>query len=254
MREKYTLYLMVFVGLLASGFSFAGGLEDIIVEKYHVATPQDIKLSDGKLSKGSITYRIYADLAPGYTFQACYGSPTHDLLIKTTTQFYNHPNGAQFANGIPDGTLNNGTVGLDSWLSVGASSAESIGVVKTTPNDKGSVAGSPTEVSIFAIKPLLGIFQFKDSSKTNPTIFLCKNGAWSALGKGTFGPTPENRVLLAQLTTDGVLSFELNLQLGKPEGGSERYVARDPLKNEILVPALIYPSKVNPPKVNTSKQ
>jgi len=41
-------------------------LEGIIVEKYYVATSADLKDTvGGALPKGSVTYRIYADLKPG---------------------------------------------------------------------------------------------------------------------------------------------------------------------------------------------
>ena len=56
---------------------------------------------------------------------------------------------------------------------------------------------------------------------------------------------PENRILIAQITTDGVFSFELNLQIGTPDGGTENYVARKPVGNEIQFAGLIYPTAVD---------
>jgi hypothetical protein len=46
--------------------------------------------------------------------------------------------------------------------------------------------------------------------------------------------------LIAQITTDGDFSFELNIQIGTPYGGVENYVAKNPVGNEIMLPSLTY--------------
>src|ERR1041385_6067192 len=93
--------------LLISVFSFAQGLENIIVEKYYVSNAADSVAASaaavaaippqapGGLPAHSVTYRIYADLLPGYKFQGLYGelSPAHTSSITTSTSFYNHPAG-----------------------------------------------------------------------------------------------------------------------------------------------------------------
>ena len=77
------------------------GLQQIVVEKYYVSNAADSAGSIGILPSGSITWRIYADLAAGYTLQAVYGvdvspfGPTltpgdHYLKINTTTSFFNN--------------------------------------------------------------------------------------------------------------------------------------------------------------------
>mgnify|MGYP000536479613 CR=1 FL=1 len=70
------------------------GLEGIIVEKYYVSNAADSvnafdQLAPYALHTGSITYRIYVDLLPGYRFQATYGNKNHPLIIKTSTNFFN---------------------------------------------------------------------------------------------------------------------------------------------------------------------
>ena len=57
------------------------GLEGIILEKFYISTKEDNSKPElsGHLAPGSITYRIYVDLKPGYTFQAAYGAPNHEL-------------------------------------------------------------------------------------------------------------------------------------------------------------------------------
>ena len=67
------------------------------------------------------------------------------------------------------------------------------------------------------------------------------NAAW-AVASGLSGPYPEkNYILIAQVSTDGELSFELNLQLRSPDGETEYYVARDPEGSEFTHSALIFP-------------
>ena len=98
--------------ILILGFLFFGnfivlgqnGLEKIIVEKFYVSTIDDSIGSVGALPVGSITYRIYVDMLPGYNFQALYGVPgsnPHELEIKTSTSFFNNEDfGSNSPNGI----------------------------------------------------------------------------------------------------------------------------------------------------------
>jgi hypothetical protein len=58
------------------------------------------------------------------------------------------------------------------------------------------------------------------------------------------GATASNYVLLGQFTTDGELTLELNLQLVRPDGVSEQYVARNAIGNEVLCEHLLWKSSV----------
>src|ERR1700751_76067 len=89
-------------------------VEGIIVEKYHIATKEDAKDTvGGLLEEGSVTYRIYVDLKPGYHLQAVYAVPKHELFIKTTTKFYNNQEGgAKSADLINDKHINDNNVAL----------------------------------------------------------------------------------------------------------------------------------------------
>ena len=79
------------VTLLLANFAHAqNGLENIIVEKYYVSNATDGTYSSGTLPAGSATFRIYADMSPGYKFQAAYGVPTHTMTITSTTSFFNN--------------------------------------------------------------------------------------------------------------------------------------------------------------------
>jgi hypothetical protein len=163
------------------------------------------------------------------------------------------------------------TVMLDSWLSVGAGCAANFGVLKTaddgvlnnTNNDDVlsndspqigiplttqdgllSVVGvTPVSVTTVGGNDQWSIFDAQNDGSNGP-VFSTFDGSWAAL-VGASGPNPEtNQVLIAQITTDGVLTFELNIQIGTPDGGVERYVASNPSSTEILFPELTYNSEL----------
>ena len=83
--------LVIFGLVLLNSIAHAQqGLENIIVEKYYVSNAADATGSIGTLPAGSVTYRVYVDMLPGYEFQAAYGINTHVLKISTTTSFFNN--------------------------------------------------------------------------------------------------------------------------------------------------------------------
>lgn len=256
------------------------GLENIIVEKYYVSTAADTVDSEhgGYLPIGSVTYRIFADLKPVYRLQAVYGTPEHELRIETSTRFFNC---AQFdskaGNEIEPKFLPDNSLMLDSWVSVGAAALDYQGVLKsaddTVPslalkNVKGMYKNNSPEMGIplterdgmkflklqpatnfFNIEKDLRIFEYQYRDSVSG-VLSTRDGAWASFG-GSVGPQPENRVLIAQLTTDGVLKFEMNMQVAVPGGGVQRFVARNPVDSEMVVPALIYNSSPSnePPTV-----
>jgi hypothetical protein len=249
------------------------GLEQIIVEPYYVSDYNDSIASDGisanpgTLPVGSKTYRIYVDMLPGYKFQAAYGinNPVHECRISTTSScFYNNEDrGATTANGVNNNYVDDNTVMLDSWLSVGAASSTMSGIMKDQDNGVGTVvnndgvlqntdpwAGTPltAEDGLIAVSPdpvtLVGITNevlvFDASNNSGDSVFSTINGSLACL-TGAQGPDPnDNKVLIAQITTDGLLCFELNIQIGTPSGGVENYVAQNPSGSEIQIPSLTY--------------
>ena len=86
MKRIYLIALMLITGLVVKA---QNGLENVVVETYYISDANDTNanLDGGILPIGSVTYRIYADMLPGYKFQAAYGVPGHDLKIATTTLF-----------------------------------------------------------------------------------------------------------------------------------------------------------------------
>jgi hypothetical protein len=281
MKHLLSLLTLLFIG----GTAYSqNGLEGIIVEKYYISDVNDTLANStgGVLPVGSVTYRIFVDMAPGYTFQACYGvpgilgqCPAHELKIETSTLFFNNEDRGAVHPTYPFSSTDNNSVMLDSWLSAGAACNGYFGIPKDEDNGVGNVvnsfspqvlqnnnaaAGIPltqqdgliqvvgrvpspvTEVGLSSPVNLLGMFDNQNDGTNGPS-FVTNNGAWSALG-GTAGPDSLiNKVLIAQITTDGVFSFELNVQLGTPVPGlSESYVARNAACGEFQDSSLIYTS------------
>lgn len=244
-----------------------GGLERIIVEQYYVSDANDSIASGGTfLPAGSVTYRIYADMKPGYRLQAVYGVPGHELVMRTSTWFYNDEKyGAVTANDVSRDNLAKGTTALDSWISVCAGSSASYGIQKSADTDGStflsgdSVLVNVTSESGYSVKerdghmaaspvPIVSLFgldtlQLRPIGKGNNSSYTeirTDNGSWASFG-GTAGQDTANCVLIAQLTTSGHLSFKLNLQLGSPAGSTENFVAEHPVGDEQSITSLSYP-------------
>lgn len=259
-------YLLILGLLMASLYSRAQlGLDSIIVERYYVSNATDAAGATGfgsALPVGSVTYRIYVDLKPGYKFQAAYGVPTHTLTLSTTTNFYTNTDRGDVTPSYTKANAASNTVMLDSWLSVGAGCAGNFGVLKsedgaaggttvahaggllanTDPSigiplttQDGLYAGTPEAVTFVGIST--ADLDFLSSSGTLGNHLTTSNGSWASLN-GSTGPLASNRVLIAQMTTDGVFHYELNIQIGTPSGGTENYVASSPASGEFTVPSL----------------
>lgn len=268
MRKK--LLVLSFLASFA-GAQAQNGLEDIIVEKYYISEANDTNANaiGGVLPVGSVTYRIYVDMLPGYNFQAAFGLSGQEMRIETTTLFFNN---MDYGNTFPTFSKSNSaknTVMLDSWLSVGAACNGHFGALKTDDDGQntnvntcagcsapqilqstnvdagiplstqdGLLAGTPVSVTAVGLSAVIGVF----GNSTNGNLFLTDNGSWAALGGATGPDAATNRVLIAQITTDGILTFKLNIQIGTPGGGTEQYVATNPTGSQIQLASLIYDS------------
>ncbi len=268
--------LFLILSFLSFQFAFSQGLEDVIVETYYISDANDATDTDGGfLPAGTTTYRIYIDLAPNYKLETVYGSPDHELRIETTTLFFNNEDRGELSGDlIGDNRLDDNTVALDSWVTIGAASESHFGVLKTEDidgsivgglnNDGGSAgisaglianddpdAGIPLTTadglidgvvsSTQLIADDVSIFDVFDNVNDGP-IFSTNNGAWAVLG-GLEGPTSENRVLVAQITTNGDLSFSLNIRVNTVDGSGDPidYVSGTPVGDEVFFPALNFP-------------
>jgi hypothetical protein len=269
-------HIFTSIVILISSISYAqNGLENIIVEKYYKSSAQDTvaNADGGVLPVGSVTYRIYADLLPGYRFQAAYGLAGHELRIETSTLFFNNTDRGDVTPSYTKAQARLHTVMLDSWLSVGAACDGNFGILKTEDFDSlatvqnnynpqilqnsdtscgiaisirdGMVLGNPKEMTNVGISSQIVMFGDVNDG-TNGPVFSTFDGSWACLG-GSVGPdsTTNNRVLIAQITTNGQLKFELNIQIGTPEGNTQNYVAKNPVGNEIQLESLTYIGEID---------
>jgi len=260
--------------LLSATSNAQNGLESIVVEKYYISDAADsiaadgISANPGTLPVGSTTYRIYVDMLPGYKFQAAYGVPDHEMRIETSTLFYNNEDRGATTPTYSKTNAKNNTVMLDSWLTVGAGCAGNFGVLKTADDgvatvvnadgvlqnadadagipltvEDGLLAGAPEPVTTVGIDVEIAMFDAQNDG-TNGPLFSTWNGSLACLN-GAVGPdSTTNQVLIAQITTNGLFCFELNIQIGTPNGDVENYVAQNPVGNEIVIPSLVYCSIV----------
>lgn len=254
--KKYVIFFIlacIIIQAKSQGF----GLEDIIVEKYYVSDGFDAADTDGgSLSSGSFTYRIFVDMAPGYILQSVYADAArgHDMEFRTTTEFFNNKDrGSTTANSIAYNRLPDNTVMLDTWISMGATSAGSIGVLKADDSNGALInsdgllqntdarAGIPVKIadgimlappaSVSTLGLNLSVF---DDVNAGPSLTVA-DGAWyNAPGVSGFD-AGSNIVLIAQITTNGILSFRFNLQLRRQSDYVvENWVHSNPLTIEYL--------------------
>ncbi len=252
--------------LLSAAFANAqNGLEQIAVEKYYVSNSVDATNSVGALPVGSVTWRVYADLLPGYNLQAVYGVANHTLLITSSTTFFNNEDyGSTTPTGISVNNSKKNSVMVDSWFSMGGNAAGNVAVLKTEDSNgallnstipimlqnndasagipintqDGMIPGTPASVTFVGIGNTgngdLGVFDGVSQVGGN---FTTSNGSVAVLG-GVVGPTVANRVLIGQFTTTGIFHFELNLQIGTPSAGVQNFVSSNPVGAEISIPSL----------------
>jgi len=279
MKNKFTKTLLSgFAFFLICSFVNAQspqGLEKVIVEKYYISNEDDSvgSIGFGTLPVGSVTYRIFLDMKQGYSFKAAYGitdafsQPLHTLYFKTTTSFFNNEDRGNTMPVYTKTQAKSNTVMLDSWLSGGAACAGNFGVLKADDDAVGTVVnsdgilqnadpnagiplkerdglllGTPGTVTIVGPQAESEVARVFDQTSQAGNSFTLTDGAWSCLN-GAVGSDTTNKVLIAQITTDGDFSFELNIQLKAPNNGPrEQYVAKDPIDLEILFPGLAYSS------------
>jgi hypothetical protein len=246
------------------------GLEGVVVEKFYISNAADSidALNNGAvypLYVGSTTYRVYANLLPGYKLVNLFGNVQHPLNIETSTAFYNDPNfGFKVYQGTSVNNTKKNTTLIDSYMSMGGVANGLMGVLKSEDTDgsignlqgilantnplmglpitgansaDGLMPGTPNTPSVLGISNELDIFD-----QTVGATFTTTNGAISTLG-GVEGVTASNHVLIGQFTTNGNFSFKLNLQILTPvPGESQIFVADTPTGTELTDTSLIYNS------------
>ncbi len=284
---SYRIFILFFSCLILLSNTGSAQIENLVVESYYVADANDATdTTQGRsLVTGMKTYRIYLDLAAGSKLTQLFGSDIHPIRITSTSDFYNNidrPNssfGFQMNKAWFD---DNPTIALDSWLTLGLAAIGHLGVNKAADtdgsfseivNNLGGTANIPSGL-LRNTDPVAGLplatsdgyvpnpitpgqwldVGFKDLAGDDSTIFGPVNTgseflSYNALLQQTDGiESPENnRVLIAQLTTLGELSFNLNVVIDEWNGSSYNtvtYVANGDslLTGQVVSPFLSYPS------------
>lgn len=283
--KYFNLLLFVCLTFLISDFAFAQ-IENVIVEKYYISDANDATDSTEyrSVAIGSVTYRIYVDLLEGSKVRKIYGDTYHALKIESTQEFYNNidrPN-ANFGYLINKTWLDdNPTLALDSWITMGLGAIGQAAVLKSSdadgtflhPNNGGTFgvpAGLLNNADPDAGLPLSTVdgyvtntqplsqwvdYGFKDFNGDDTTIFGAINSGSSFVSNDIYlqqnggvqgADSVTNIILVAQVTTTGDLSFELNLEIEENNGASVnlvKYVASNDtlLPGEVVSPLLKYP-------------
>ncbi len=154
-------------------------------------------------SEYGTTYRVFATFdAPTNELIAVYGTQAAPLSIATTTSFFNSTLGTNFGEGInPLFFSAFPEVEFDSWFTIGSFDNTGSGGVN-------SVGMEPYFVA------------FNDGDGFTIDTFI--GGSWFVVPGASEDAvsSEDNRVLVAQLTTDGVVSMTMNFQYDDLEGNS----------------------------------
>ena len=276
-----TKKIIIGLGILClNAVAYAQGLEGIVVEKYYLTNDADgaNALAEGSittLNTGTTVYRVYVDMAAGYKYSQIFGSNANNLKVNTTTNFYNDPSYGVTINPATVSVTNirKNTMMIDSWFTTGGTAVGKVGVLKSEDtdgalvnaqgilaNNAGGCFGLPingsgaqdgfvaSTSSTYLVPNALGLgSSLACLEGTTPgNSILITNGAIAALG-GIVGATSSNMVLIGQFTTDGVFTFELNLQLVNIATGlAENYVASNPTGSQLTHPSLTRGSNLAP--------
>ena len=214
-------------------------LEDIIVETYYISGPDDVQ-EDGSLPVGSVTYRVYADLKPGYQIQQIIAEDIHPINISTDGQFYNNGFGTSLGSEFIPALLSFNTAALDSYITIGGSTSGHFGIPKEDDEDGTSLLGATdgflqnndplagvplTEADGLIASEVEAVSTFDSEGEIAASFGLTTSSVslesssvvWFNLF-GVSAPTEENKVLLGQFTViGGDLTFCLNIQVIIPE-------------------------------------
>lgn len=280
---------IVFIGFMLLSNQIQSQIENVVVETYYISDAQDATDTlGGHLEIGSKTYRIYLDLETGVKLRKIYGDQNHPLIFNSTESFFNNKvDGQSFGKDFTKTRLQENTVALDSWLTLGqttrVSTKTAFGVLKVNDDDGSFIGGTNNDGGSEAISTGLLINSDPEAGIPLTTAdgmdtLTSTPEAWADYGirnsitqadssifgsiitgnhfesrnayltnSGVTGVDASlNHILIAQLTTKGTLSFEINIELEVNSiSGPQiiKLVARDSILNqgEQLSAFLTYP-------------
>lgn len=271
MKRLYISFcFMLLCSLYTTQIAAQGVLQSVTVETYYVADDQDIQDAPDQedLPAGSITYRVFVELAEGAQIRAIYGDENHPFAIESSEVFFNNSDrGGTFAWEIPDNRLDEYTVALDSWLSFAGATDEHWGILKTNDPDGSIIGGDNHEEGWLANTdqalgvPLIEADGIIPSESTDPLNFVTVGdhpetifndaSVGNAFVSTNFRmqqagfslPETGNTFCVAQLTTAGELSFTINLEILTAQGEVQKYVGTEEnlQDGELYSPFLKFP-------------
>jgi len=272
-------FFLLFASLLLAGMVYAQDIEGLVVETYYVSDANDATDTDGgSLTEGSVTYRVFLDLAEGVKLRSIFGSADHPLTVSSTAPFFNNEDrGEIFGIEIGDNRVDENTVALDSWFTIGACTDEHWGIPKDMDPDGSIVGGVNNDGGSEEISggllvnqsaeagiPLTeadGLLADVDLILEEVSISLAQGDLQTSFGDVNSdedvstdaltiltntpiaGVGDEHMLLIAQFTTTGELEFALNVEIENEAGDIIRYVSDDTIleEGEALSPFLSFP-------------
>lgn len=279
MMKKILLALLA-IGCWVNPSLAQNDIEGVDVEIYYISDSNDETDTDGGfLEEGSTTYRVFVDLAPDAAISALYADPSHKFRMASTAVIFNNEDrGEALGFSIPGNRLNDNTVALDSWITIGGASDDHVGITKDSDTDGSIVGGANNDGGSQGIAGGLLVNADANAGQaltasdgliadasavplnffaggTDPdtssvlldmnvdTLFESFNMNWSA-PQGVKGiDTVVNRVLVAQITTKGDLMFNMNVRVLKDDGTIIDYIWGGPTNNdEVISGFLSYPA------------
>ena len=231
---SYVFFLGIIWPFITINTCKSQGLENIIVERYYVDSP----------NATDTTYRVFVDMATGYKLLVVFGFDDEDpdtgnsLSFSTSTEFYNDNFGVTFGSNLNSLLFTPfPTAPLDTYLSFGAAASNQLGIPKADDTDGSDLVNALTNIPPDGISPsdvdgfLAGItantstlaMNTAGAANDGENFIGSEDGSFFVLG-GVEGVGPNNTILIGQFTTDGEFEFEINLQIQSAEGENEVYV------------------------------
>lgn len=217
MRKLFLSLAFILSGVLTFGQGFDA--TPLVVEKISATVPG---------FTNATTYRIFVDMEDvtgtnDWQMQLVQGLTGQPVYFTTTTSFYNAPTaegGATFG-----GSINGAFFGLfpqtqfDSWITISAATVSDLGVLTTDPADDGDGLIAGTALSPVVIDDPVTSWAAQFGGAAGNTGSFTSNVAIYNVNGGEVGPTSSNRVMIAQMTTDGVFEFGGLVQIRRPQAG-----------------------------------
>lgn len=163
------------------------------------ASAQFVKLEVESIKNGELpgnTYRLYAVMQNANDLvDAIYGDQNNPMIIETSTSFYQNENGGAFSSDVQRSSVDNDpNMKYDSWVTIGAED-----------NYGNALTGF-----------LIDMTEFEKGGPIQTT-----DGAWFVTpDKRQAYAGDDKKVLLLQVTTDGVVTGKVNLH-GRTAGNEE---------------------------------